>query len=117
MTFAPMLDVGALPRVGASAWKGPGEDPCSAHALPSAKVRGFQGAGLMRRADALAAVCQALLQPTGPVTRRTGLRLGPTFYRANLARSVHDPPFAAVRLPRAWRPSCPRSWILAGIPQ
>jgi beta-glucosidase len=42
LTFAPMLDVGRDPRWGRIV-EGPGEDPWTACAFASAKVRGFQG--------------------------------------------------------------------------
>ncbi len=90
MTFAPMLDVARDPRWGRIA-EGPGEDPLVGARMAEAKVRGFQGADLLR-ADALAA-CAKHYCAYGAVT--AGRDYAPVDISERTLHEVHMVPFAA----------------------
>ena len=90
MTFAPMLDVARDPRWGRIA-EGSGEDPLVAARMAEAKVRGFQGADLMR-ADTLAA-CAKHYCAYGCVT--AGRDYAPVDISERTLHEVHMVPFAA----------------------
>ena len=76
LTFAPMLDVARDPRWGRIA-EGPGEDPLVGARFAAAKVRGFQGDGLVRpRGDAPSISSPTAPAPPAATMRRSSLGAG-----------------------------------------
>ena len=110
MTFAPMLDVARDPRWGRSA-EGPGEDPWLASRIAEAKIRGFQGEGLVA-ADTLAAVAKHFCA-YGAVT--AGRDYASVDISERTLREVYLPPFAAAVAAGA-AAVMPAFTDLAGVP-